>query len=86
MQDLTESQGKEGIRKVISPKLLKQYHIFLASPGDVNDEREHVRQFFKRYNQHTAHLWNVCFEVIDWENYSTIGVGRPHNCRPLHSS
>ena len=59
------------------PRLIKQYHVFLASPGDVNGERQHVRKFFERYNGHTAQLWNVRFEVVDWENYATIGVGRP---------
>lgn len=61
----------------LSPQSLKQYHVFLASPGDVNDERQIVRQFFERYNRHTAQLWGVRFEVVDWENYSSIGVGRP---------
>lgn len=61
----------------LTPRSLKQYHVFLASPGDVSVERKYVRQFFERYNQHTAHLWNVRFEVVDWENYATIGVGRP---------
>jgi energy-coupling factor transporter ATP-binding protein EcfA2 len=61
----------------ISPMSIRQYHVFLASPGDVNDERQMVRQFFEHYNQHTAQLWGVRFEVIDWENYATIGVGRP---------
>ncbi len=66
-------------QRVLSPipRLIKQYHVFLASPGDVSDERQHVRQFFDRYNQYTAHHWIVRFEVVDWENYSTIGVGRP---------
>lgn len=59
------------------PRPINQYHVFLASPGDVTVERQHIRQFFERYNQHTAHLWNVRFEVVDWENYSTVGVGRP---------
>ena len=60
-----------------SPRQLDQYHVFLASPGDVSIEREHVRRFFDRYNRNTAHIWNTRFEVVDWENYSTIGVGRP---------
>lgn len=55
----------------------KVYHVFLASPGDVVAERQHVRDFFDRYNRHTAQLWNARFEVVDWENYATIGVGRP---------
>ncbi|MCK4276360.1 MAG: NACHT domain-containing protein, partial [Phycisphaerae bacterium] len=61
----------------LTARQLKQYHVFLASPGDVSVERQYVRQFFERYNRHTAHLWNVRFEVVDWENYATIGVGRP---------
>jgi len=60
----------------ISAQQLKQYHIFLASPGDVAEERKHVQQFFERYNRYTAQLWKVRLEVVDWENYSTIGVGR----------
>jgi hypothetical protein len=61
----------------LSPRTTYTYHVFLASPGDVNEERQHVRQFFERYNRHHARLWNVRFEVVDWENYSAIGVGRP---------
>ena len=61
----------------VSPQTTYTYHVFIASPGDIGEEREHVRQFFKRYNRHHARIWNVRFEVIDWENYSTTGVGRP---------
>ena len=61
----------------LAPQEVKQYHVFLASPGDVGEERQHVRQFFERYNQSIAHVWNARFEVVDWENHSTIGVGRP---------
>jgi hypothetical protein len=61
----------------VEPVAIRQYHVFLASPGDVNDERQKVRHFFERYNRHTAQLWGVRFEVVDWENYATIGVGRP---------
>ena len=61
----------------LKPVDVHLYHVFLASPGDVNAEREYVRRFFDDYNRHTAHLWNAEFRVIDWENYATIGVGRP---------
>ncbi len=60
-----------------SANQVTQYHVFLSSPGDVKEEREHVKTFFERYNRQTAQLWNVRFEVIDWANSSTIGVGRP---------
>ncbi len=61
----------------LSPRTTHTYHVFLASPGDVEEERQYVRNFFDEYNRHTAHIWNARFEVVDWENYSTIGVGRP---------
>ena len=60
-----------------TPNPINQYHVFLASPGDVPAERLAVRKFFDEYNRHTAHIWNARFEVVDWENYATIGVGRP---------
>jgi predicted NACHT family NTPase len=60
-----------------TPNPLSQYHVFLASPGDVAAERQYVRRFFDEYNRHTAHIWRARFEVVDWENYATIGVGRP---------
>jgi len=61
----------------LTPKTISQYHIFLASPGDVSEERQSVRQFFEQYNRTTAHLWSVQFVVVDWENYATTGIGRP---------
>ncbi len=61
----------------LTPRLIKEYHVFLASPGDVNAERQHVRRFFDDYNRSTAHLWNARFVVVDWENFATAGVGRP---------
>src|SRR5258708_7904891 len=62
---------------VLVPQTIKQYHVFLASPGDTNEERKAVRQYFERYNRQTAQLWGVRFEVVDWENYVSVGVGRP---------
>lgn len=56
---------------------IKVYHVFLASPGDVANERDQVRRFFERFNRNQASRWRVRFEVIDWENYATTGVGRP---------
>ena len=64
-------------RMNLTPLAIKNYHVFLASPGDVNEERRLVRQFFERFNRNAAQLWGVRFEVVDWENYVTVGVGRP---------
>ena len=61
----------------LNPERPKRYHVFLASPGDVNAEREAVRQFFKDYNTTTAQHKGLDFQVIDWENYAETGAGRP---------
>ena len=53
------------------------YNVFVASPGDVGNERLKVRQFFDRYNRNYAEPRGLRFEIIDWENYSSAGVGRP---------
>ena len=57
--------------------MLRTYYVFLASPGDVQDERRAVRAFFDRFNRNQARFCGLRFEVIDWENYSSAGVGRP---------
>lgn len=41
----------------LRPRIVEVYHVFLASPGDVNVERQHVRRFFDDYNRHTAQRW-----------------------------
>src|SRR5437899_2182769 len=61
----------------LSAQTIRQFHVFLASPGDVSEERQIVRQFFDRCNRQIGQLWSVRFEVVDWENYASIGVGRP---------
>lgn len=63
--------------KGLKPRMIQEYHVFLASPGDVDRERQEVRRFFDEYNRHTASVHNLRFVVIDWENYATTGVGRP---------
>ena len=56
---------------------LKHHHVFLASPGDVEDERKAVRAFFESYSRIHGTPRGLSFDVVDWENYSTAGVGRP---------
>ena len=53
----------------------RTFHVFLASPGDVNKERQAVRNFFDDYNRTVGP--RLRFVVLDWENYATAGVGRP---------
>jgi hypothetical protein len=59
-----------------TPETHQIYHIFLASPGDMNEERQIVRDFFDGYNRNIANRQNIELKVIDWEHFSNIGVGR----------
>lgn len=68
-----KTNGKSRLR----PETVEEYHIFLASPSDMDTERRIVRVFFDEFNRHIARNWGVRFEVIDYENYSSAGVGRP---------
>lgn len=56
-----------------TPENIKTYHIFLASPGDMNEERRMVREFFEGYNRNIANRQNLEFKVIDWKSYSNSG-------------
>jgi hypothetical protein len=60
----------------LKPVSISEYHVFLASPGDVDAERREVRAFFDEFNRNLAARRGLRFVVIDWENYSTSGVGR----------
>src|SRR5262249_4502897 len=61
----------------LKPRQVEEYHVFLASPGDMDLERQAVRRFFEEYNRHTAGSHDIRFTVIDYENYATAGIGRP---------
>jgi hypothetical protein len=63
----------------LTPHNLKTYHVFLASPGDMLEERQMVRNFFDRYNRSTANAQKLEFKVIDWETYSHTGLGAPQD-------
>ncbi len=49
----------------MEPPNQKVYHVFLASPNDMSDYREAVRQYFNDFNISTANRWDIRFEVVD---------------------
>lgn len=50
--------------------------IFIASPGDLNVERDSFRKIISEINDHKAHKMGVHIEVIGWELVPP-GLGRP---------
>ena len=59
-----------------TPKPTETFHISLASPGDMEAERQTVREFFDDYNHTQGEPKNLRFEVLDWESYAGTGLGR----------
>ncbi|MBO0936398.1 DUF4062 domain-containing protein [Fibrella sp. HMF5335] len=50
--------------------------IFIASPGDLQEERRQTRQVVDRLNRHLARNLGVTIELIGWED-TLPGTGRP---------
>lgn len=60
-----------------NPVNTQTYHVFLASPGDMNAERKMVCEYFEKINREIFRHKNLCFEVLCWEEHVTAGMGRP---------
>jgi hypothetical protein len=61
----------------LNPQKVDEYHVFIASPDDMSQERQEIRNFFEQYNRTTARHWGVRFVVVDVETYATAGIGAP---------
>ncbi len=46
----------------------KKLRVFLASPGDVAQERRFVREFLQDVVPHDPHLKHVTFELVSWDD------------------
>jgi energy-coupling factor transporter ATP-binding protein EcfA2 len=56
---------------------IREFHVFLSSPGDVPGERRAVRDYFENFNRTAGLERGVRFQVIDWSNFASAGAGRP---------
>lgn len=61
----------------LTPKTLRSYHVFIASPSDMHMERRKVHEFFEEFNRTTAHTWACHFQILDWEHDATARAGDP---------
>jgi hypothetical protein len=67
------------VKMAETPDKVEVYHVFLSSPGDMENEREAVRLFFDSLNQSIALPFGLRFDVIDWENCTNIGYENPQD-------
>lgn len=62
---------------MVSPLNVKEYHVFLSSPRDMEKERNEVRAFFHQWN-YLSMAFGVRLSVIG-EGDANIGVGHPQD-------
>jgi len=41
----------------LSPQKVDAYHVFIASPDDMGQERQEIHSFFEQYNRTMANRW-----------------------------
>jgi hypothetical protein len=67
----------EGHELKRTPVPLLPLRIFVASPGDLAREREHVVAVVSELNQTTAHDAGFALQVVRWETHARPDLGRP---------
>lgn len=60
-------------------RLIRHYAAFLASPSDLEREREIVREEVHKANVTVLHARGVALDLVDYESYASLGVGRPQD-------
>lgn len=56
---------------------LRPVRIFVASPGDVADERNRLTRIVEQLNRGTAKRLGLVLELIRWETHAVPDMGRP---------
>lgn len=59
------------------PEQTKKIRIFVASPGDVHEEREHLKAVVDELNTTIAPFKRLSLELVKWESHATPSMGRP---------
>ncbi len=59
------------------PEEVTRLRIFVASPGDVLDEREHLRLVVDELNRTLADRLGLTLDLLDWRTHVAPGMGRP---------
>ena len=73
---LTAPADTAAKKLVGSPAEPNQYFVFMASPGDVEEEREKIREYFDAYNSRNLQR-GLIIKVLDWETLASARTGDP---------
>lgn len=64
-------------KKEKESKYLRKVNIFLASPGDLKQERETVAEIVTELNRSIADSYDIAFNLVRWETHVVPEMGRP---------
>jgi len=56
------------------PEIVTKYRVFIASPSDLNEERQAIDEVVKELNMTFGNQNNLVIEVLKWETHSAPGV------------
>lgn len=59
------------------PSAIRKIRLFVASPGDVRTERDHLKRVVDEINATVAPFKNCVVELVRWETHCNPGMGRP---------
>ena len=60
------------------PELVTKYKIFIASPSDLNEDRQAIDEVISELNLTYGQQNNLVLEIIKWETHSAPGVSEIH--------
>ena len=60
------------------PQIINKYRVFLASPSDLNDEREAIDEVVTELNLTYGNSNNIVIELLKWENTSAPAISNSH--------
>jgi hypothetical protein len=60
------------------PEMISKFKIFLASPSDLSDERESIKQVIEELNATFGNQNNIVLELQKWETNSAPAISSEH--------
>jgi hypothetical protein len=74
LDDLHRSPGSASAKEADS---IRRYRVFIASPGDVERERQIAREVVLELSNRVGSAGGFVLEPVGWETHAALGAGRP---------
>lgn len=60
------------------PEIVTKYKAFIASPSDLNDDRQSIDEVIRELNLTFGQQNNIVIEALKWETHSAPGISSSH--------